>query len=288
MLRGFNDFYGGFPKGPVEYLLAPIRLSLLGQREIPSLYEGVLGVAFLVGAGLIAWALWRRRLEPEAGVTAAAAAALVAWWTLSVQVLRYALPALPPLAVTMAAAGSALERAGAPARALRAALLVPAAAAALVTTAWFIGDASFLATFGTEPREAYLARRLDYYPYYRLINDGLPPGSTVWLINVRRDAYYLERPFVGDYLFEDYTIRDWVREARDAGEVRARARAAGITHVFVRHDVLLDYARSSVVDDREPEAENRARLARLRAFLLDGTRVLRGDAKFLLVELPRG
>lgn len=288
MLRGFNDLYGGFPKGPADYLLAPLRLSLLGQREIAAYYEGVLGVAFLVGAGLIVWSLARRLLEPEAGVAAAAAGALVVWWTLSAQVLRYALAALPPLAVAGAVAGGALARAGTSSGALRAALLVPAAASALVTAAWFMSDAPFLAALGAEPRETYLARKLDYYPYYRLINDGLPAGSTVWLINVRRDAYHLDRPFVGDYLFEDYTIRRWVVDSRDAAEVRARARAAGITHVFVRHDVLGDPARSALVDDRVPAAENRERLARLRDFLFDGTRLLRADRKFLLVELPGG
>jgi hypothetical protein len=289
MLRGFNDLYGGFPKGPIDYLLAPLRLSLLGQREVAAYYEGVLGVAFLVGAGLIAWALGRRRLEPEVGVAAAVGGGLVVWWTLSAQVLRYALPAVPPLAVASAVAGWRLGGAGgSPSWTLRAALLVPAAASALLTAAWFIGDAPFLAALGAEPRETYLARKLDYYPYYRLINEELPAGSTVWLINVRRDAYHLDRPFVGDYLFEDYTIRRWVMDSRDAAEVRARARAAGITHVFVRHDVLADPARSSVVDDRVSAAENRDRLGRLRDFLLGGTRVLRADRKFLLVELPGG
>ncbi len=286
MLRGFNDLYGGFPKGPLDYLLAPLRLSLLGQREQPGYYEGVLGVTFLVAAGLVAWALARRRLEPEARVAASAAGGLVAWWTFSAQVLRYGLAALSPLAVAGTVAGEALARAGASARMLRAALLIPAAASALVTIAWFLTDAPFLAALGAEPRTAYLERRLDYYPYYRLINDELPPGSVVWLINVRRDAYHLERPFIGDYLFEDHTIRRWVIEARDGAEIRARARQAGVTHVFVRHDVLADPARSSLVDDRAPASENRARLERLRAFLLDGTRVLRGDRKFLLVELP--
>lgn len=287
MLRGFNDLYGGFPKGPIDYLLAPLRLSLLGQREEPAYYEGVLGVGFLVAAGLVLWALARRHLQPEAAVAAAAAGGLVTWWTLSAQVLRYALAAMPPLAVAGAVAGCALVGGRFSPRLLQAALLVPASASALVTTAWFLGDAPFLATLGAESRETYLARRLDYYPYYRLINDELPENATVWLINVRRDSYHLTRPFVGDYLFEDFTIRRWVIESRDATEVRARARAAGITHVFVRHDVLADPARSALVDDRVPAAENRARLERLRAFLLDGTRVLRGDRKFLLAELAR-
>ena len=55
--------------------------------------------------------------------------------------------------------------------------------------------------------------------------------------------------------------------------------------MLIRHDILFDHARSPLVDDRPPAAENQARLERLRAFLADGARVLRADRKFALVEL---
>ena len=61
-----------------------------------------------------------------------------------------------------------------------------------------------------------------------------------------------------------YTIAQWIREAGNVAEVRARARALGITHIFVRHDRLLDYARSAVVDDAKPRALNLERLEILR------------------------
>jgi hypothetical protein len=56
--------------------------------------------------------------------------------------------------------------------------------------------------------------------------------------------------------------------------------------MLVRHDLLFDPARSVLVDDSRPEVENRARLALVRAFLLDEARVLRVDQKFLLSALP--
>jgi hypothetical protein len=56
--------------------------------------------------------------------------------------------------------------------------------------------------------------------------------------------------------------------------------------VLIRHDVLFDPAISPLVRDDAPTAENHARLERLRAFLVDGTRVLRADRRFALVELP--
>ena len=74
--------------------------------------------------------------------------------------------------------------------------------------------------------------------------------------------------------------------AGNAAEVRARARALGITHILVRHDRLLDYARSAVVDDAKPRVLNLERLEMLRVFFFQGTRLVQGGRKFWLIELP--
>jgi diadenosine tetraphosphatase ApaH/serine/threonine PP2A family protein phosphatase len=139
---------------------------------------------------------------------------------------------------------------------------------------------------GSEARAEYLGRRLDYYPYYRMVNETLPPDARVWLINMRRDTYHLERAYFSDYFAEDHTLRRWVETSTSPVELHARARRLGITHVLVRHDVLLDYGRSVLVDDARPLAQNVARLNLARGFLVDGTTVLRVDRKFLLAALP--
>ena len=68
---------------------------------------------------------------------------------------------------------------------------------------------------GGEGRNAYLTRRLDYYPFYEVANRELPATARVWLINTRRDTYLLDRSYVADFMFEDYTLGQWVRAARD-------------------------------------------------------------------------
>ena len=72
-----------------------------------------------------------------------------------------------------------------------------------------------------------------------------------------------------------------------AADIRARTSAAGITHLLVRYDVLLDDAHSSIVDDRQPREHNLAKLEIRRRLLREGTRLIRGDRKFWLIELPR-
>lgn len=78
-----------------------------------------------------------------------------------------------------------------------------------------------------------------------------------------------------------------MRETRDTTELKARVRALGVTHLLIRHDVLLDYGRSVLVDESRPRDENLARLEQLRALLTQETRLLMGGPKFWLIELPR-
>jgi hypothetical protein len=291
------------------YLALPFRLSLLAEREVASGYESVLGAAFLVAAVLVALALWWRRLDAMAGIAAVVAVALFVWWAAAAQVLRYLVPALVPAAIASVCAAAGIwrsaRRAGPAATAdpdaphdhdapatrsdgwARGALLVPAGASLLVLLSWFAADAPFLSVLGAESRTDYLSRRLAYYPYYRTINERLPRDARVWLIDVRRDTYHLARDYRGDYLFEDYTLRHWIEEGLGVSELRQRARDLGITHVFIRHDVLLDPRRSPLVDDRIPAARNAARLATLRDFLVQGTDVLGSDQTYLLVALPK-
>jgi hypothetical protein len=283
LLDAFNAQYGGDPKGPLDYLIAPLRVAVLGQRELPAYYESVLGVAFLAGVPAVVLALARRRLDADLALAAAGAAWLFTWWVFSVQVLRYLLPALPLAAV--AVVGAAAEAREAVARSLAWAVVTAMLAGQLVIATWFVADNPLVVVLGGEPRAIYLSRRLEHYPYYRTINDSLAPNARVWLIDVRRDTYHLERPYVGDYLFEDYTLQQWVKEATSSAELRARARAAGITHVLARHDLLFDRARSPFAGHGLPEIESRAKLALLRAFLLEDARILRGDRRFVLVEL---
>ena len=174
-----------------------------------------------------------------------------------------------------------------PGRLWRWAFLAAAATGGLVILAWFAEINPVRAVLGGEPRATYLARRLDYYPYYEVINRDLPATARVWLINMRRDTYHLDRSYFSDFVFEDHSLTRYVRAAKSAEEIRTRMHASGITHLLVRHDQLFDYARSPIVDDHESREHNLAKLQLMAAFFQEGTRLIRGDGKFWLIELPR-
>jgi hypothetical protein len=276
----------GDTQAPWDYLLAPLRLAVAAQPDQPGLYDGVLGVAVAFGLPLLVWALWARRLDVELRLAVLVSACLFVFWLFSSQQLRYLLPALPGLAVALAAAGAALG--GKRGRVVHGLLVAAAALGVPVVLAWFLILDPARVVLGGEGRAEFLRRRLDYYPYYEVVNRELPVTAKVWLINMRRDTYHLERPYFSDFIFEDYTLTRLVRGAAGLEEIRARVRADGITHLLVRHDLLLDYRRSPLVDDRRPRAENLARLELLAAFFRDGTRLIKGDQKFWLIELPAG
>ncbi len=289
MYAVFLSNYGGAHKGIVDYVATPFRVSLTAQPEEPANYDGVLGISFLFGLLLLLWSFRRLHADAELKVILFFSAMIFLCWMFTSQQMRFLLQALPGLAVAITASVAALtkktenrETAGA----MQWILLTTTLAGLLVTCAWFLERNPVRAVAGGESRQAYLERRLDYYSYYEVVNSQLPPGARVWLIDMRRDSYHLERPFFSDYLFEDYTLTRDVKEAKDLQELRARTRAAGITHLLVRYTLLLDYARTPVVDEKKSEAENREKFELLKSFLTEGTRIIRSDAQFMLVELP--
>ena len=161
-----------------------------------------------------------------------------------------------------------------------------AAIAGLLTgTAWFLQKAPLRVVLGGEGKAEYLTRNLDYYPYYRWLNAEADAGHRVWLINMRRDTYNLERPYFSDYLFEDWTLRRLVWEARTAEDLKAKTAGMNIEYVLTRHDFLFDYDRSALVDDAKPRIENEAQLKMARELLLDPARTVKADARFSLVKV---
>lgn len=266
----------------LDYVLSPLRLAVTAQPDQPPYYDGVLGIAFIFAVPVIAWALARRRLDVELRLALLVSACLFVFWLFSSQQLRYLLPATPGLAVVTAAAGAQLGGG----RAMRWLSLAAAALGVPVLLAWFLALDPVRVVLGGESRTDYLARRLDYYPYYEVVNRELPSTATVWLIDMRRDTYHLDRPYFSDFIFEDYTLTRYVRSAGSAEEMRARVEADGITHLLVRHDILFDYRRSPIVDERRTREENVARLGLMAAFFTRGTRLVKGDQKFWLIELP--
>ncbi len=289
LFQMMNSQYGGYVKTPLDYLLAPWNLSVTAQPEIATHFDGVLGVAFLAGLPLLLFVFWKLKdSDPERrtaiNICVSIAAAAFLFWLFSSQQLRYLLPIVPLLAIAIAAAGqSAAEKIKGSGRLLEITLTTTATASLLVSFAWFAQKAPLRVVLGGEAPEQYLTRNLDYFPYYEWLNSESAPEAKVWLINMRRDSYNLQRPYFSDYLFEDWTLKKWVWESGSAAELREKAKQAGLNYVLTRHDFLFDYDRTPLVDDKKPRAENEEKLRIARDFVLGSP--IRSDQRFSLVKV---
>ncbi len=283
LFQMMNSQYGGAEIDKTNYLMAPLRVSLAAQPENPGLYDGVLGAAFLVGLPLLLWAIWRRNVGIEITIAAGVAGIVSLFWLFSSPQLRYLLPIVPLLAVGIAAAIDSLtdETVG---NAWKYSLVGASAAAMLTGFAWFCQKAPLRVVLGGETRDEYLTRNLDYYRYYKHLNTEAPPDAKVWLINMRRDTYHIDRPVVSDYLFEDWTLRDMAWSARNAPELKAMAASLGIQYILTRDDFLLDPQKSTLIDDRKA-AESQTRIQMVRELVRDPQRTVMSDEKFSLVKI---
>ncbi len=283
LFQGMNSRYGGVETDKINYLTAPVRMSVAAQPEQPANYDGVLGVAFLIGLPLLIWALWKFDLALEIKIMAGIAGVMYLFWLFSSEQLRYLLPIAPLLAIAIAA--SAEKIGNGVSKVARVSFIAASVCALLTSFAWFCMKAPLRVVLGGETRDQYLARNLDYYPYYQWINTETPSDAKVWLINMRRDTYNIERPIFSDYLFEDWTLRKMVWESSSAQGLRTKTTTMGIKYVLTRHDFLFDYDRSTLVDDKKTRAENEAKLKIAKDFILDPSNTIKADNKFSLIKV---
>lgn len=288
LFQVINTRYGGFPKGILDYLISPFSISLKAQPELPEFFDGVLGIAFLFGIPLVIWAWRRSLLKTELKLGILVAGLLFLFWLFTSQQLRYLLPIFPVLAIAICFSASLLSLESKVSRqAFTAVLLIFSVFGAGVTLAWFAQKSPLQVVLGGETRDEYLTANVDYYPYYQLINTQLQSNAKVWLINMRRDSYLIEKPYFSDYMFEDWTLKQMSEESNSVAELREKAKKLGVTHILARHDFLLDFNKSVVVDpQKRSDEENRKKLQMVKDFILDGNNTLKADKRFSLVKLP--
>ncbi|MBK9154824.1 MAG: glycosyltransferase family 39 protein [Chloracidobacterium sp.] len=292
LFQAMNSQYGRVTNSAADHVLAPWNVSVKAQPEEARFFDGVLGVSFLIGLPILIFALWKGFKDADEGVRvpvligAGVAGIVFLFWLFSSMQLRYLLPILPLLAIGIASAVEAIASKRTPLyMAAKYSISIAAIFGLLTAFAWFLQKAPLRVVLGGETRDQYLARNLDHYPYYQYLNTSTAPNARVWLINMRRDTYTLDRPVFSDYLFEDWTLRQLVWESRNVQELKAKAAAMNVQYMLARHDFLFDYDRSTLVDDAKPRVENEVKLRMAREFILDKANTVRADEKFSLVKL---
>lgn len=286
LFQAMNSNYGGEHKTPIDFIAAPWNVSVSAQPEQAAYFDGVLGAAFLFGLPVLFAAIWKSEMPTEVKIGSAIAAIMFLFWLFSSQQLRYLLPIVPVLAVAIVTGVQKVsERAANITRVFTIGAAAISAAGILTSAAWFAQKAPLRVVLGGETADEYLLRNIDYYPYYQYLNTQTPVDSAVWLIDMRRDSYHLQRPFFSDYLFEDWTFRQLLWEARSTSELRKKIAELGFSYVLIRHDFLLDFDKTPLLDMAKSKPENEAKLKMAREFILDKENGIRADQRFSLIKI---
>jgi hypothetical protein len=241
----------GDERSPLALLLVPWRATWASVR-----YAGSIGPAWLLFLPLLP--LVRRRLDRRVRLVALLGVAfLVLWMTpySSLQV-RYLVPVVPLLAVTVAgvarALGALLRDAQWPAA--RRAASAGLAAVLLLNLPLFnwLNDArqgwipttlhTHRAVAGLVNRDRYLQRRLEVYPAVAWANRHLPESARI--VSFGEAAHFHARAELLNDFSACVTDAAWAPPGREEGAWR-ELRAAGVTHVlwdFTQPALLADSA----------------------------------------------
>ncbi|OYT73150.1 MAG: hypothetical protein CFK52_02465 [Chloracidobacterium sp. CP2_5A] len=273
----FLQGYGSETKDWLDYAMLPWRVCWLARADDIRRYDGEIGAAYFIFVpALLLWRWMTIRLRSLAALVVA-----FFWlWAFSSQQARFLLPVLAPAAVV--GVWLAVDWLGR-ARRLRVVGIL-SVGLLLVANALRAGELALegqaiAAGAGNIPAEDYLRAKLPEYGLFRFLSERTEPQARVWLVNVGARAYYLDRPFITDYAFEDYTLGRLARASRAAEEM-AQAVAA------LEADWLL-IALDTILDPRTTPFENEAERARFVAYLQQYATLVRQDGRLALFRLRR-
>lgn len=157
-------------------------------------------------------------------------------WSFASTMARFLMPAYPAAALLIAAGLQGRDH-----PALRKALGYAVLAACALCLYWsgliLYSQGRWRPVVGLVDKEAYLSDTQPSYPYshysaIRFVNDKLPPGSKVLLVGDAR-SFYLEKEFIVGSVFDKNPLVEYAAAARDGGDLYARLRADGVTHLLV-------------------------------------------------------
>lgn len=227
--------YAGFGMGrsPLDFALLPLRLTGISDGATGRGFNGTASPVWALLLPATAWGAWRSR---EVRALLAPAILFTAVWFISCQSLRLLIPALPFLCCAAALsvalgwsdwqnrnsshtlpAGVGLCTSLAPL-----VLVLIAHSTQLTTAIGRFSDGTRAAIAGAVPA------------HFQFVNERLPADSRVLLLNTNQ-AFFLNREFVSDSLFEASQVNALLLETHDETELRALLARLGITHVLERN-----------------------------------------------------
>lgn len=224
-LQAWHDGIG-MGHGFTDYLLLPLRVILQGGPGYDQ-FDGEIGSFWIV---VLPLALWGARRQQMVRRALAVAGLYFVFWALSSQQMRLLVPILPLLAIAGAVTITELLAVLGAARLGSGIALTLAAVLAFWTHQARIGRSPEV--FGLYLETAGDLKATAVLPVYRFLDDGLPDGARVLLLNTNF-RFFTEREVLADSFFEASQIREWLGPDSNTALVRQRLAARGITHLLI-------------------------------------------------------
>ncbi len=221
----------GMGRTPVDYLLLPLRVILLGELGYGR-FDGAIGSFWIV---LLPLAMWNARHNRLTRRCLGVAGLSFVFWAVSSQQMRFLIPILPLLAM---AGGitivELLDRL--PTASWQRVGKGLAFAAAL---SFFVATQARILSAGVRTFTVYLRSDSDLIasavpPVYRFINQNLAQDARLLFLNTNQ-AFFCEREVIADSFFEASQIADWLTPASNPNELRDLLAERGVTHILIEH-----------------------------------------------------
>ncbi len=219
--------YGSPVQGPLDLLLLPVRMSVWGEWDDPSRFDGASGPLLLAGCILSVVLVRRRRWRFAMPLVYLALALVLGGGAVRT---RYMIPALVMLSLPAAMAlGEGLLARGRSVAILTGVLV-------LGCSAWSLDR--FLDLYVLErpwllpSREEYLGANTLYWDFYRECAEHVPPSDTTYLVSMDR-AFYFPSHAVYDRRRVPLQLLDRLWSGADADSMASWIRSTGAEWVAV-------------------------------------------------------
>ncbi|MBU0729568.1 MAG: glycosyltransferase family 39 protein [Proteobacteria bacterium] len=256
----FVDFYGDAEKTIMSYLLAPFKVFWAGEEGNPVLYDGQLGLFYLLTFPFL-FLSWRSK---EIRYLAGLSVIYLLYWTFSSQQARFLLVLLPIMSVMICRLmqffylkkdGTAARRKKTIPRQMIAFGFVGLVAGGILlniystVSAFIKGDYPYCFT-EEKRKEAYLATNLGYYEMYQYINKNLPESAHLFLVMTGNHGFYLKRDYFSDAVFEAHTFSSLLKNSPDAGSFIQALQDRGWTHLLISLDFYFREANNDLSSEQ--------------------------------------
>ena len=104
---------------------------------------------------------------------------------------------------------------------------------------------------GKETREGFLNRMVPGHPAVDYINQNLPSTARVYFIFSGRRVYYSQRGVFHDTNDNPWFLLNAIRTAKNEDEIKGKLRQEGITHLLLRHDLLLRFLNNNLMPSQK-------------------------------------